>query len=120
MTTAQLTPRAQAVIAASDEYTAPIFRSAEAFVVADGLRGTDTGRISMGAVASTPQCPTCTFRAPDSKHPGWGWCSHPSNRVFAKGWPLGFTPSQSPSGTCRLHPAIAATAATGEALCSNS
>ena len=26
MTTAQLTPRAQAVIAASDEYTAPIFR----------------------------------------------------------------------------------------------
>jgi hypothetical protein len=29
MNTAQLTPRAQAVIAASDEYTAPIFRGSE-------------------------------------------------------------------------------------------
>jgi hypothetical protein len=111
MNTAQLTPRAQAVIAASDEYTAPIFRAPSV-----GCSVTaNTGRISMGAGNSTPQCSTCAHRAPDAQYPGWGWCAHPSNRVFVEGWPLGFTPSQSPSGTCRLHPAIATTAATGEA-----
>jgi len=35
MNTAQLTPRAQAVIAASDEYTDPIFRLAEMAATAE-------------------------------------------------------------------------------------
>ena len=90
------------------EHGEPIFRAPSV-----GCSGeTDTGRISMGAGNSTPQCSTCTFRAPDPKYPGWGWCGHPSNRVFVEGWPLGFTPSQSPSGTCRLHPDLAATGET--------
>lgn len=61
-------------------------------------------RISGGANSSMPACPTCAHRVADAAHPGWSWCGHPSNRVYADGWPNGFTPSQSPSGTCSLHP----------------
>jgi hypothetical protein len=63
-------------------------------------------RISMGANHHTPCCPTCVHRTANGSG-GWSWCSHPSNRVYAEGWPQGFTPSQSPSGTCLLHPARA-------------
>lgn len=59
-------------------------------------------RISMGAGHSTPRCPSCpSFQ---SSATGWGWCQDSRNRVFSDGWPLGFTPSMSPSGTCDLHP----------------
>lgn len=74
-----------------------------------------TDRISGGAGDSTPKCPSCPFVKPDQKHPGWGWCDHPRNRVYDGGWPNGFTPSQSPSGSCELHPERAA-AAIGRSL----
>jgi hypothetical protein len=76
---------------------------------------TMTERISGGAGSGYPQCQTCVHRTPDSKHPGWGWCCHPSNRVYADGWPQGFTPSQSPDGTCLLHP-VRAAASLGQAV----
>ena len=62
-------------------------------------------RISGGAASGTPTCPTCIHRTSNPSNAAWGWCTHPSNRVFAEGWPQGFTPSQSPDGTCTLHPA---------------
>jgi hypothetical protein len=52
----------------------------------------------------TPTCPTCPFLLHDRLYSGWGWCSAPQNRVHTDHWPEGFTPSQSPSGTCNLHP----------------
>lgn len=63
-----------------------------------------TERISGGASINTPACPTCPHLAHDKAHPGWGWCNAPANRVFSEGWVNGFTPSQSPTGTCNLHP----------------
>lgn len=60
-------------------------------------------RISMGANQSTPCCPTCAHRIPNGAG-GWSHCGHPSNRIYTDGWPNGFTPSMSPSGTCELHP----------------
>jgi hypothetical protein len=68
----------------------------------------DTGRISGGATAGTPTCPSCPHLLKDKRHPGWGWCDAPQNRamnrVTDKGWVNGFMPSQSPSGSCNLHP----------------
>jgi hypothetical protein len=63
-----------------------------------------TDRISGGAATYTPTCPSCPYLNRDARHPGWGWCNAPQNRVFTEGWPNGFTPSQSPTGTCNLHP----------------
>ena len=63
------------------------------------------GRISGGAVDGTPVCPTCHYLLPDKNYPGWGWCGNAQNRVFVIDWPNGFTPSQSPDGSCELHPA---------------
>jgi hypothetical protein len=68
----------------------------------------DTERISGGASAGTPTCPSCPHLLKDKAHPGWGWCGAPQNRVNAPGWVNGFTPSQSPSGSCNLHPQRAA------------
>lgn len=62
------------------------------------------GRVSIGAPSGTPRCPSCEHLTADQKYPGWGWCSHPQNRVYGVGWPNGFTPSQSPTGSCALHP----------------
>lgn len=70
----------------------------------------DNDRISGGALRGTPTCPTCPHLNKDDKHTGWGWCAAPQNRVFSASWPQGFTPSQSPSGTCNLHPERAAAA----------
>lgn len=69
---------------------------------------TPNSRISGGASDSTPKCQTCPHRLADNEYPGWGWCGHPQNRVYADGWVRGFPPSQSPSGTCELHPDRAA------------
>lgn len=64
----------------------------------------DTERISGGAPAGTPTCPNCPHLLKDKKYPGWGWCNAQENRVMDKGWVNGFAPSQSPSGSCNLHP----------------
>lgn len=64
----------------------------------------DTERISGGAPSGMPTCPTCPHLAKDKGHPGWGWCTELQNRVVTDGWVNGFTPSQSPSGSCNLHP----------------
>lgn len=69
-----------------------------------------TDRISGGRQSHSESCPTCPHLKHDAAYPGWGWCSRPENRVYAEGWPLGFTPSQSPSGSCNLHPVRAAAA----------
>jgi hypothetical protein len=69
----------------------------------------NTNRVSGGAADGTPTCPTCPHLVHDKEYPDWGWCYHPQNRVHAKGWPGGFTPSQSPSGSCDLHPNATAT-----------
>jgi hypothetical protein len=63
-----------------------------------------TERISGGASSGTPTCSTCPHLDKDKSNPGWGWCNAPQNRVMDKGWVNGFTPSQSPSGSCELHP----------------
>lgn len=68
------------------------------------MEATSSSRISGGAPNGTPMCPTCPFQKGDGKYPGWGWCTHPRNRVYSEGWPNGFTPSQSPSGSCEFHP----------------
>lgn len=67
-----------------------------------------TDRISGGRPSHNESCPTCPNLQRDSGHPGWGWCTAPENRVYSAAWPQGFTPSQSPSGSCNLHPARAA------------
>lgn len=77
---------------------------------------TASNRISGGAPNGMPTCPSCPYLRHDKKHPGWGWCDHPDNRVQDKGWVNGFTPSQSPTGSCELHPErrMTATPAKGE------
>lgn len=67
-------------------------------------------RISGGS-RGVPLCPSCAHLIADKAHPGWGWCGHPSNRVEDPGWVNGFTPSQSPTGSCGLHPLRIARAA---------
>jgi hypothetical protein len=61
-------------------------------------------RVSMGRNHHQPSCRTCPHMKKDGNG-WWGWCQHPSNRVFAEGWPHGFTPSQGSDGGCDLHPA---------------
>lgn len=67
-----------------------------------------SNRISGGAPAHWPMCGTCPSMKHDAQYPGWGWCQHPNNIVPHQGRTVGFTPSQSPTGTCDLHPARAA------------
>jgi hypothetical protein len=57
MNTAQLTPRAQAVIDDSDEYTAPIFRAAERPKQADWCEHCGCGNDKRG-YAHLNACPT--------------------------------------------------------------
>lgn len=51
-----------------------------------------------------PHCGKCIFLVEDStgKMNG-GWCGHTANRVYAEGWPQGFTPSVGYYGGCDLH-----------------
>jgi len=67
----------------------------------------NTDRIRGVAPSGAPTCQTCPHLLHDKKHTGWGWCDAPQNRVVSPGWSHGFTPSQSPTGTCKLHPALA-------------
>ena len=67
-----------------------------------------SNRISNGAPAHWPMCGTCPHMKQDAQYPGWGWCQHPKNMVPHVGREVGFTPSQSPSGSCELHPQRAA------------
>ena len=69
---------------------------------------TPNGRVSGGAGPGVPTCPTCPFLLKDKQYPGWGWCQHSKNIVHGEGWTNGFTPSQSPDGSCELHPERAA------------
>ena len=69
-------------------------------------------RVSSGALAHWPTCGTCPSLKPDLQYPGWGWCGHPNN-IVPHGGRAGFTPSQSPTGSCELHPARAIEAAHG-------
>jgi hypothetical protein len=66
-------------------------------------------RVSMGRNFNhEPTCGTCPHLKRDGNRWG-GWCQHPANRVFAHGWPQGFTPSMANDGGCDLHPLTAAT-----------
>ena len=74
----------------------------------------ESNRISGGATAGTPMCPSCPHLRRDHKFNGWGWCGHSDNRVYSNAWPDGFTPSQSPTGSCDLHPERASLANIGQ------
>lgn len=63
---------------------------------------TPNNRVSIFAPAGKPRCETCIHLKTEPQRTG-GWCQLPENRVFADGWPQGFTPSQGWDGTCDRH-----------------